>query len=219
VVDGATWKTTLTVFVRSGRTASVDIQFFGNDGKPLTLPIVGRGPVTSVQANLGPFDSATFETEGTSATLSEGWAHVESDSEIGGVSVFRLRVPGQPDAEAAVPLTVTGASVVSSFDNTAGYLTGIALVNHGFGSVQIYLGFTAEGGESIGSRVVVLNAKNHISFLLADRFPEVAGKRGTLQVTGMTSQNTVEGSISVLGLRFNPRGSFTTLPFFVSIQR
>jgi len=219
LADGATWKTTLTVFSRSSRTTQVEILFFGDDGKPLALPIVGKGPVATVQANLGPFDSATFETEGTSNTLLVGWAHVESDNEVGGVSVFRQRVPGSQDTEGAVPFTALGTAVISSFDNTGGFITGVAMVNHGFGPVTLNIGFTAEGGQSLTPGTLVLNPKYHTSFVLAERFPQVAGKRGTMQVTGVTYQGLVEGSISVLGLRFNPRGSFTTLPVFSSIMR
>ncbi len=219
VVDGTTWKTTFTVYSRSARTAQVSIQFYTDNGLPLTLPIVGLGPVNSVQAGLGPFDSATFETEGTGGTLLVGWAQVDSENEVGGVAVFRQRVPGQQDTEAAVPFTAPAASLISSFDNTGGFVTGIAMVNNGFGPVTLNVGFTAEGGQSLGARVITLNPRNHTSFVLADRFPEVAGKRGTMQISGATNQVTVEGSITLLGLRFNPRGSFTSLPFFVTSLR
>lgn len=216
VVDGTTWKTTFTVYSRSGRTAQVTIQFYSDNGVPLALPIVGLGSVTSVQAGLGPFDSATFETEGTGATLLVGWAQVDSDNEVGGLAVFRQRVPGQQDTEAAVPFTAPAGGLISSFDNTRGFVTGIALVNNSFGPVTLNVGLTAEGGEMLGSRVVTLNPRNHTSFVLADRFPEVAGKRGTIQISGATNQVTVEGIITALGLRFNPKGSFTSLPFFTT---
>jgi hypothetical protein len=219
VVDGTTWKTTLTVFTRSARAAQVTVTFFNDNGQPMVLPVTGLGPVSTFQLSLGSFDAATVETEGGGSTLQIGWALIESESEIGGVAVFRQRVSGRPDLEAAVPLTLPAAQVISNFDNTGGFSSGIALVNNLGGPIQVNVGFTGEGGQPISTRVITLNARSHMSFALTDRFPELAGKRGTMHLIGTTNQATVEGSISVLGLRFNPSGAFTTLPFFVTIVR
>ncbi len=219
VADGATWKTSLTVFSRSGRTAQVSIHFYDDNGKALYLPVVGKGSTSTLDVSIAPYDSVTIETDGASNTLLVGWAHLESDYEIGGVAVFRQRTATNLDNEAAVPLSYPASSVISSFDHTGGYVTGLALVNNGPGPVTLNVGLTGEGGQSLGSRAIVLNSFSHTSFVLADRFPEVAGKRGTIHITATTYQVSVEGSMTALGLRFNPKGSFTSLPFFVSILK
>ena len=218
VVDGTTWKTTITVFARSFRGAQVTISFLDDNGKALPLPIVGVGTVASTQFVLGSFDSLTLETESTSSTLQAGWAQIEASDEIGGLAVFRQRIAGQPDFEAAVPFTVPQARLISSFDNLNGFATGIAIVNNTGGPITVVLGFREEGGLDLGTRVVVLNDRAHTSFALADRFPETAGKRGSVYLMAQTG-TSVEGAMSVLGLRFSPRGPFTTLPYFVSIMR
>ncbi len=219
VVDGTVWKTTLTVFARSYRGATVTVSFFDENGRPLGLPIAGAGVVTSMQFGVGPYDSVTLQTEGTASTATVGWALVEADNDIGGLAVFRQRVQGRPDYEAAVPFTVPSSQVISAFDNANGFATGVAVVNNSPFPVTVNIGFTAEGGEPISTRVLSMNPRTHSSFTLAERFPELAGKRGTVSLTAITAAGTVDGSVSVLGLRFNPGGAFTTLPYFVSILR
>jgi hypothetical protein len=219
VADGDSWKTSLKVFSRTGRTALVSIHFYDDNGKALALPLVGRGTTSQLEVSIGPYDSVTIETEGAGNTLLVGWAHLESDYEVGGVAVFRQRTATQMDNEAAVPLSYPATSMISTFDNTGGFVTGVALVNNGPGPVTLNIGFTEEGGQTLGSRAVVLNSFAHTSFVVAERFPEVTGKRGTMHITATTYQATVEGSMTALGLRFNPKGSFTSVPFFVSILK
>lgn len=219
VVDGSVWKTTLTVFARSYRGAQVTVTFYDENGRLLGMPIAGAGVVTSTQFGVGPYDSVTLETEGTAPATTVGWALIESDNDIGGVAVFRQRVAGRPDYEAAVPFTVPSAQVMSTFDNASGFATGVAVVNNSAFPVTVNIGFTAEGGDAISTRVLSMNPRTHMSFTLPERFPEVAGKRGTVSLTAITAAGTVDGSVSVLGLRFNPGGAFTTLPYFISILR
>ena len=57
------------------------------------------------------------------------------------------------------------------------------------------------------SGTVPLTALGHTSFNLTDRFPVTAQRRGTVEF-----QTPAGGGISVLGLRFNPAGAFSTIP-------
>jgi hypothetical protein len=53
-----------------------------------------------------------------------------------------------------------------------------------------------------------LGVGNHVSFSVADRYPNTAGFLGTLEVN---SNAAASNGIAALGLRFNPSGSFTSV--------
>src|SRR4051812_11691135 len=76
-----------------------------------------------------PFGSATIQTRGLDAALSQGWAELTNAKRIGGVAVFRQRIEGRPDVEAAVPIVPSVRRFVLPFDDTRGFVTAIALAS------------------------------------------------------------------------------------------
>ncbi|MCC6342568.1 MAG: hypothetical protein IT166_10230 [Bryobacterales bacterium] len=88
------------------------VLFFRDNGTDLIVPLVGQGPVRGMNITLGTAGSVTFETTGTSAALSQGWALLSQSTNdtVGGLAVFCQSVPGRPDFEAVVP-------IVNQFDN------------------------------------------------------------------------------------------------------
>jgi len=51
---------------------------------------------------------------------------------------------------------------------------------------------------------ITMGADAHLSFSLAQRYPMVLGKAGTVEIGSSAA--------AALGLRFNPSGSFTSVP-------
>jgi len=59
----------------------------------------------------------------------------------------------------------------------------------------------------IQSNTIPIQALAHLSFQLDTRFPVTALRRGTVEFV-----TPAGGQISVLGIRFNPAGTFSTVP-------
>jgi len=218
IADGGGWQTTITVFNRVNRKVAAQVTFYAGDGQRLPLSIAGLGVVTSVQLELGPYQARAIETLGAGTALAVGWAFVESQEDIGGLAVFRQRVAGRPDFEAAVPFTPPEAQVISSFDNMAGCVTGVAVANTTGGPIALTFTFRNETGDTVSTRTLTLNPQSHTSFAMTDLWPELAGARGSVHVMGRTPVGA-PGEFGALGLRFNATGAFTTLPFFVGVVR
>src|SRR5262249_49718370 len=110
--------------------------------------------------------------------------------------------------EAVVPLeTRNAASFVLSFDNTSGFVTGVAMANTSTQSSFVQVVIRDDNGVILQSNSVALVALGHNSFDLAARFSVTAQRRGTVEF-----QPPAGGGISVLGIRFNPAGTFSTVP-------
>jgi hypothetical protein len=118
---------------------------------------------------------------------------------IGGTGIFSDLTVGQ---EAAVPLTSAGGTqLFIPFDETSGTLkfaTGIALANTGASPANVTAAFVDDAGNKISTSTtqIALPAGAHTAFVLTGKFPEVKGKRGTVQ---FTSNVAIYG----LGIRYN----------------
>jgi len=129
IADGGGWKTTITLVNMDQADAPYTLSFYGEDGKPMKLDIIGIGQGFQVQGTLNVRTSKVLETVGTTGTVNVGWALLDTFSFIGGQAVFRQRVNGRPDFEAVVPIgDEFDDKFVLAFDN-AGNTTSMAIVN------------------------------------------------------------------------------------------
>jgi sugar lactone lactonase YvrE len=212
------WTTTITLVNTASTAALVRLNFFDNNGNPLSLPLNfpqlvtnPAGPLlaTTLDRTLNPGAELLIQTTGPSTqTTQAGWAQLLTNGTIGGFAVFSQTI-GSNDQEAVVPLETRNASTyVLSFDNSNGADTGIALANLSAQSLNAAITISDDTGALIRSDTVVLPAMGHTSIDTATQYgPSTAGRRGTLQFTTPSP-----GQISVLGLRFTPTGAFTTIP-------
>jgi hypothetical protein len=211
VVDGATWKTTITIVNLDKATRKYKLMLYGDNGSPKSFAFIGRNSASSYSGEIPRGGIAVFETPGTSSQLNSGWAELDgvgTDSAIGISAVFGTTgIPGRPDFEANVPgefsLQYDG---IFPFDNTRGYVTSIALVNPGsFSSVTMPLTIYDENGTVLKTDSVSLASGNKTAFALPDRWRETAGNRGTIHFQG-----TIDWWCAI-GFRFHPAGAFTTV--------
>ena len=219
IASGAGWKTTLTIVNLSGGPNSLNVSFRGDDGSPLILPLVvtqqgaaQSATTSSVNGTLGPGATLLIESEGpVSSSLLVGWAEVLSSAPVAGFSIFRQRGQDGRDAEGTASLqNITSSSLVLPFDNAAGFATGVALVNLTTDPVIVNAVIRDDNGAQIGLQAVALSGKAHSSFFLTDRFSITSGRRGTIEF-----QNTAGGAVAGIGIRFNPLGSFTSVPTII----
>ncbi len=117
--------------------------------------------------------------------------------------------------EAAVPFESSiGENPVLSFDNTNGYGMGVALANSDFSPVTINATFKDGNGSILGVRQFTMAPMSHTSFIFADQWPFTAGHQGMVyfQCSDMYGPNAF--GVAVLGLRFTPKGAFTSVAAF-----
>jgi hypothetical protein len=207
IADGASWQTQFQVINLDQNPINFAFQFWDDNGNPLALPIV-NGTAGTFSGTLAVGGTAFAETPGTASALSQGWANVTASGKIGVLAIFTQAVPGRPDSEGTVAGLPSSNHVTLPFDNTQGYATGVAVANtNATSALGITLTFqTDTGAVSTGSLVLAPNA--HTAFVLTSQFPALAGLRGSIVFTAPTPD------ISIVGLRFSPTNSFTSLSAF-----
>ncbi len=217
IASGGGWKTTLTLLNLSSTQNSVRVVFRGDDGSPLTLPLMVTQQgvsqaVTAVERTVEPGATLLIESEApaSSATV-VGWAEVVSAGPVSGFAIFRQRGLDGRDSEGTAPLESSKtSSLILPFDNTTGFATGVALVNPTAQATIISATIRDDNGAQIGLEAVSLPAMGHVSFAVADRFSVTSNRRGII-----VFESTGGGAVAGLGLRFSPFGTFTSVPVTV----
>ncbi len=214
IADGGGWKTTVAVY--SFSNARVTVTFRASDGSKLTLPINNRGLVSSLDVDMAPSTSIYLETSGSQPDVRVGWVQVdqpEGHTPVKGFAIFRQSVAGRPDFE-AVSIGMRGSdSITFPFDNTNGFATGFAIVNLGSSDCTVGAGpIHDEFGTALTAETRMTGAfpaNGHGAFLITDKMPELANRRGYL-VFNVQGGCGPQG-IAMVGLRFSPSGPFTNL--------
>jgi hypothetical protein len=209
------WKTIFTLVNTGTTSATARLNFFDDNGNPLALPLTfpqtsstAQLPVTTLDRTLGAGATLIIESTGPDTqTTQVGWAQLLTNGSVNGFAVFRQTVPSGQH-EAVVPLeTRTAGAYVLSFDNTSGFVTGVAMANASTQAANIAVTIKDDNGTVIQSNTIALPALGHSAFDLTIRLPVTAQRRGTVEF-----QTPAGGQISVLGIRFNPAGTFSTVP-------
>lgn len=215
VVDGGGWKTTFILVNLVDRVAPFVLLFFSDAGTDLPLPIVGIGTFRGIRGTIPIGGSVTLETEGIASTTTSGWAIIERavNDVVGGMAIFRSRASGRNDSEAVIPIvTKYDKRFVLPFDETNGFVTATAMANPYPSRVDFAIEVHDEGGQVILRDSAYLPPYGHIAFPLVSRYPQLAGKRG---VIGFSMNNF---GVAMLGLRFNPAGSFTSFNVMTNLD-
>jgi hypothetical protein len=206
VVDGSSWKTTITLLNLGSNTATYGLNFYGDDGKPLSFD-TSIGPASVFAGTIPPHGTLIIATAGTKASLSQGWALLAPgpDSTVSGSAIFRARSAGQPDLEAAVPGDDGFFSVNTfPFDHT-GSGTGLALVNQfSFTPAVVSILIRDQAGNQIVLDSLTLQPHAHQAITLNTRYPQTVGRVGSVEVS------TTGLGVNVLGLRYSG-ATFTSI--------
>ncbi len=211
-VFSGSWNTSVT-FVNFGHDpVEFPLEFFRDDGTPMMVPIADVGLFSRLDVGIAAHGSVTFETDGDpNVPTEQGWVKVDLSccNNVTGLAVFRQRI-GDRESEAVVPLA-SSLSTQSGmiFDNTAGFITGVAMVNTSAVSVAtITIAFRQEDGARIHLDQFTLDPREHRAFALPNEYPETRESKGTMEFLAHG------GGLALLGLRFSPRGSFTSFHSF-----
>jgi hypothetical protein len=156
---------------------------------------------------IAPGGAVFLETPGTAPAVTSGYATVVGDPGIQAFAIFKQRISGRQDQEGTAPAFVPANEVLVPFDNTNSNSTTAALVNTGqnqFFSVQL------QGTQAGGVSVL---AGAHAAFPLTMDIPSSAN---TQSVADFTSTG---GPFSMIALRFNSSGAFTSIPVFAAASQ
>ena len=206
VADGSGWKTLVTLVNLDTVPAPFTLRFFKADGSSLVMPLTGTSASDVVEGTIAVGGTRIIETLGGESALVQGWAQLTTTRNVNGLAVFRQRVVGRSDQEAAVTLTSTGSRFVLPFDNTTDFTTSMALVNTTatFGTT-VSVVIRDEAGAQLAADSISLGGRGYTSFALGTRFASTLARRGTVEFSSSTQ-------ITGLGLRFNQNGAFTSFP-------
>jgi hypothetical protein len=221
LASGGAWKTTFTLVNTGAASAQASLNFFDEMGRALSLPVAAAntsaGPGTrtysSYATTLAPGGSVVLDTGGGSV-VQTGWAQLLTDGAVSGFTMFSQTV-GNSVQEAVVPLESRNArAFVLPFDNVGSSIA-IALTNVSPRSGGIALVIKDESGAVQLTDTLTLPAQGHTAFVLGSRYPATVLRRGTVEITA-AQRVPAAVEISVIGLRFNATGAFTTIPVFAS---
>jgi hypothetical protein len=211
IVGGGPWVTTITLINLTGSAAPYVLHFLGDDGQPMTLATTA-GTGSQLSGNLGTGASLIIETNGsTEGPVQQGWAYVETQQNVwlAGSAVFRLTIPGSPVYEASLPLDTDAHKQYGLPFDHVDATTGFAMANsYSNQPISVTLTFYDEAGAQFFADTFTMPGLTHQAFMLPDRYPQVAGKRGLVLVTS-------NGFINVVGLRARGGGFTTITPLVV----
>jgi hypothetical protein len=214
VADGGNWQTTIVLTNTTTSPIGASLAFFqdttGGATQSWNLSLI-EAVAQSVQVPGGA--TVFLHTPGTGAVTSVGWGQVTAAVGVSAYAIFTQRVPGRTDQDGTAPGGPVAGRVLVPFDNTAGSTTSVAIVNPTTASQTVSLSIKTETG-AVSQSSISLPAQGHMAFALADQLPATSGQRGLAEFYTSTPRGEGTGSLSMLALRFNSTGAFTTAPVF-----
>jgi hypothetical protein len=204
IADGGNFVTEFAIVNMAQSQVSYQFRFWDDNGNVLNLPIQAGTLTGTLLAGATSF----VQTTGASAPALQGWAEVASTGPIGVLTIFKRSVAGSSDSEATVTGLPSSGSIFLPFDNTQGFITGVAVANTSAAqAITIAMVFDFEDGSQSTASITLLS-HSHMAFVLPTTYPITMGARGSIHFTAPSPD------VSVLGLRFNPNNSFTSLGSF-----
>jgi len=216
IAGGDGWATTITLVNSSSTTVPVTVTFRGDDGVATSLPVTVRQQAvdqqitgSSVNGVVNPNSTMLISMGDQFGSLFQGWADVQSSGPLGGCAIFRQTPKQGSPSEGTVPLQSQFSSTVTlPFDNSGGFVMGVAVATLSTSATNISATVWDESGVQQGSvQTLSIAAGGHSAFVLTDQLKSTAGKRGIVRF-----QSADGSGIVVLGLRFSPFGTFTSVP-------
>lgn len=215
LATGGGWSTAITLVNRSASAVNATVTLRAYDGRLLSLPLTvsqqGLKQVTvgsSINAVINPNATLLIAMEDQLSSTLVGWADVVSSVPLSGFAIFRSTPGSGTPSEGTVPLQSEFLPAMTiSYDNSSGFVTGVAIANLSAAPADINATIWDDGGNQLGTRTISMLANGHTAFALPDQLPATAGKRGIVRF-----QSAGAGNIAGLGLRFSPFGTFTSVP-------
>jgi hypothetical protein len=210
IADGGGWQTTLVLTNTTTAAASASLSFYEetSGGATQSWNLAFLESVSPANLTLPGGGTLFLHTPGTDSGTSVGWAQLQAGSGLVAYAIFTQRVPGRQDQDGTAPAATSASRVLVPFDNSPGFATGVALANSGSAAESVSVNIQTDTGVISQASIPSLPALGHMSFSLAQQFPGTAGQRGLAEFY------TNGGSLTIIALRFNPTGAFTSAPVY-----
>jgi hypothetical protein len=213
IAAGGGWTTVITLVNPSAAAVPVTVALHGDDGSALSLPVTTtqqgvsqKTTTSSVNATINPNATLLISTGDQVASTVVGWADVLSTGSLGGYAIFRSTPQTGSPSEGTVPLQSQFPSTVTlPYDNTAGFVMGVALANLSSSFASVTVTMWDDSGNQLGTQNLTIAGSGHTAFVLPNQFRLTSGKRGIVRFQATSG-------IAGVGLRFSPFGTFTSLP-------
>jgi len=205
-VFGGGWSTALYFSNTTGAAASLQVNFFSNDGAPLSVPLNGIGSVSARTISLGPGGTVILEAP-DGGDLVAGWAEATLPVGMIGYAVVRQSIPGRPDQEAVLPLTTESSQTADFAYDDVNFTTSMAFLNPTNQEATATSTVYRADGAQVGFTQVVLGPHSKQATVVQN-LPGLAGSAGN---RGWISFSVTKGAISVLGIR-SGEAAFTSIP-------
>ncbi len=187
--------------------ATASIRFVLSNGSPFVITLADGQSGSEFSLDLPP-GGATFVESNGLGDLAVGYAVLDASAPVGGTLLFTLRTPPADlrFSEAGVSDSPSGRNFVipASFERQS-VDTGVAIANLG-ADASIQLTLRGPGGATMTP--LLLPAGEHTAQFASGLFPLIADEpkfEGTMEISS-------DQPISVISLRQDQRGLFTTLP-------
>jgi hypothetical protein len=206
---GSTFRTTFVLFNNTSQDLTASLVLTGDDGKPLTMTILGFGAQHNLDVFMPAGGTQVLQTDGSGALVS-GAATVTAPIGIGVSAIFGIYDSnGNFVTEAGVGSSAPMSDFVAPVDTTAQFNTGLALFNPGGGSTAVTLTLRDTDGRRVDQASLDIPASGHLARFVAginQLFPTLGSFRGTL----LAHSNS---PVAALVLRQNQVPlSYTSLP-------
>jgi hypothetical protein len=207
---GGGWNTVI-ILTNLGTTIAVyTLKFYGDSGSPQAFPFKSNGTDLGTQSVLTgtiPVGGlVVIKARDKASTTTTGWMLIDPSStgDIGGALVFGY----QTGQQAVVPIeTSSNQKFALFFDNSGGNVMGVALVNPQTHAVVVNVVFRDPNGVTLLSDHITMSPLEHTSFILATRYPGLAGQAGT----ALFSTDSSADAVAALGILANSVGAYTTV--------
>ncbi|MEJ2078543.1 MAG: hypothetical protein P8Z74_11120, partial [Acidobacteriota bacterium] len=179
-------QTTVILLNDSEYAAAGTLNFYNDDGAPLTLKIGGKTS-SSFPVSLKAGETKRLETSGTGA-LKVGWAFLRTDQPVTGTSSFSVRnAAGQVFTDVGVSEAMLSREFTLFADSIGQEAdTGVALINPDDAALDVQVELINSSGATVRTKALHLSASGHLARNLTELFNDVSGIQefeGTLRVT------------------------------------
>jgi hypothetical protein len=215
IAYGGGWRTQIIVQNTSASAATVTLNYFDNNGVPLSVAIGGVSSTSTVLSVPANGEQVVEPDSATLTSIMQGWVGlVYSGSGLKIQGVFLWLNAGQYTQAAApivsqmstaciISLPSGGSALTMPYDNTGGQYSAYGFANTTAAPATLSLTFYNSSGGVVGQPYSeTLPAFGHDSFAIASKVPAVANTQGTMVITGQ--------GIVPLGFRFNANSTFMT---------
>lgn len=228
VGGGSGWTTQVVVTNTGTDVETWEVDFYSDSNQSMSFDFTGIGLTSYLAGSLNPGQSVTYTTSGQTngGAITDGWGAL-TPSSGGSISAYQVLVDSLPQflfASSSSTLSsygiggsATQPGAVIPFDNTNGYVVGLALTNpdssneYSSGDTLTVTVYDSNYNQ-LGTHQVTVGPGTKVLVVTPNTWTETANQKGSFYIY---PQATDFSPITPLALRFQYLGaaqSFITLP-------